>query len=140
MDIKACCFFGSEEMTLKHFSRIKNVFIREVLLAYELGYRVFISGYEPGFETFAAFELLEMKKYYPEIKLHIYLARTNTDEIHMRNNKLNKLIIAADLHRYIRHDDIDTAFNMRNKYILSKCDYCIAHGAMITNDVYVVYV
>ena len=67
---KSCCFSGHRHLGLD-FSRqeLKNVIVGLI----EEGYKIFIVGGALGFDTEVAIAVLQLKKKYKDIKLHIYV-------------------------------------------------------------------
>lgn len=70
---KACFFSGHRTIPSEHIEKLKVLLNKEIGFYISLGINTFITGGAIGFDTLAAYAVLEYKKINPEIKLYIYV-------------------------------------------------------------------
>lgn len=90
----------------------------------------FITGGAIGFDTIAAYTILELKKSYPQIKLHLYLPCTDQAKNWRKSdiNAWNDILKQADSHKYIfNHTYMSGCMQMRNRAMVTDSKYCIAY-------------
>lgn len=70
---RSCCFTGHRALPKDLIPEIKALLKSEIITLIEKGYTDFYAGGALGFDTLAALSVLELKKDYPHIKLHIIM-------------------------------------------------------------------
>ena len=90
-----CCFTGHRALS-RDFS--VDTLKRGIFYLVNQGIDTFICGGAKGFDTVCALEVLEAKKFFPQIKLHIYAPCNNqTDGWKLRDKMTyNKILRKAD--------------------------------------------
>lgn len=130
--IKNRCFFtGHRYISLQDTAYIKSEIIR---LCEELinnhNVNTFIAGGALGFDTIAALTVLELKKKYPHIKLHLYFPCTDqTKKWTERQKELwEKIKCDADNYRYITNSEyVNGCMQLRNRAMVEDAYYGIAY-------------
>ena len=128
--INSICFTGHRYIR-EDFDEVR--FKKIVYASIIKGFDTFICGGALGFDTYAAEEILKMKKNFPHIKLHLYLPCNNqnshwdlADRV-----KYNKIIRLAD---YVDMPDIpyyDGCMRARNYKMVDNSSVCFCY---LNND------
>lgn len=90
----------------------------------------FITGGALGFDTIAAYAILELKEIYPTIKLHLYLPCTDQTKKWRQTdiNRWQDILERADSHKYIfNHTYMNGCMQLRNRAMVNDSKYCIAY-------------
>ena len=90
----------------------------------------FITGGALGFDTLAAMVILELKKDYPHIKLHLYFPCTNQSVKWTAYDKKmwESIKLMADDYKYISDMPyISGCMQLRNKAMVDDAQYCVAY-------------
>lgn len=90
----------------------------------------FINGGALGFDTIAALVIIELKKYYSHIKLHMYYPCTNQAERWKSYDKKiwDSIKLLADDYKYISDMPyVSGCMQVRNKAMVNDAQYCIAY-------------
>ncbi len=128
---KTCFFTGHRIIPTQQIDYIKSEIERIASQLIETEHVTnFITGGALGFDTIAAYTVLELKEKYPQIKLHLYLPCTDQskkwrkDDIYRWNDILNK----ADSYQYIfNHTYMNGCMQMRNRAMVNSSKFCIAY-------------
>ena len=123
------CFTGHREIPPKELSAVSEKLKYTIVSCIEKGYRRFIAGGAPGFDTLAAQTVLELKKDYPNIELHLALPYPD-------QAKSLSEAEAAEYERII--SEADSVFNVsdhyfrgcmqkRNRYLVDQSSLCICY-------------
>lgn len=126
---KICCFTGhralprSAEKEL--FARIENT-LRNLII--NEGYVHFRAGGAIGFDTIAAISVLNLKKEFPHIKLHLILPCKDQDRYMNRFEKrfYRYTIDNADSVTYIQDRYSNGVMARRNRALVDGSDICVA--------------
>ena len=126
---KICCFTGSRDIKeidpKKIFSELEKVLIG---LIENEDYIDFRAGGAVGFDTIAAFCVLELKKRYPNIKLHLMLPCKNQEKYFDAKERqfYETILERADSHIYIQEQYTDGVMFKRNRALVDGSDLCVA--------------
>lgn len=128
---KSCFFTGHRVIPPSEKNQIRQ---KVITLCTELiehyGVTDFIAGGALGFDTLAALSVIELKKQYPKIKLHLFLPCTDQ---HSRWTAYQKQIwksikLAADDYRYITNTTYVTGcMQLRNRAMVESAQFGIAY-------------
>ena len=131
-DYKKSCFFtGHRIIPYAQADRIRLTTRRFCIdLIENYGVTDFIAGGALGFDTLAEIVVLDLKRIYPQIKLHLYLpcrnqfAKWNKKDIEIWKRILNE----ADDYRYITDSNYVTGcMQLRNHTMVRDAYYGIAY-------------
>lgn len=132
MDREFSCFFTGHRMIEKIKEPLIKKRVKEHIknLVEDKGVTDFIAGGAYGFDTICAKAVIEMKKEYPFIKLHLYLPCY--DQMSRWSSKLQyegRMIMSyADEKIYITEGKYVTGcMHLRNKRMADDAMYCIAY-------------
>lgn len=126
------CFFTGHRL----IANAKIEYLKNKIMIYALklieNYNVtnFITGGAIGFDTLAAYTILDLKQIYPQIKLHLYLPCTNQTHNWRKIDidRWNDILMRADSHRYVYNDlYITGCMQLRNRTMVRDAEYCIAY-------------
>lgn len=128
---KACFFTGHRIIPYEQADKIRFTTRKFCIdLIENHGVTDFIAGGALGFDTLAEGVVLDLKRVYPQIKLHLYLpcrnqfARWNKKDIEMWKRILNE----ADDYRYITDSNYVTGcMQLRNREMVRDAYYGIAY-------------
>ncbi len=130
MKDKTCCFTGRRKLDDLDKSKINNLLIKEIELLIKNEYKIFLVGGAIGFDTIAAIAIINLKKKYSDIKLHLvipcpeYTKNWNADAMLLFTNIKNscdKIIYTSD--RKIRGSN-----HIRNRFLIDNSSVCIAYN------------
>ena len=131
-DTHTACFFTGHRIIPSDSRR--NIYnqVREICikLITENNVKDFICGGALGFDTLAANLIIELRKEYPHIQLHLYFPCTNQIERwSMYNKKIWESIrLLADDYRYISDMEyVSGCMQLRNKAMVNDALYGIAY-------------
>ena len=126
---KICAFTGHRIINAKHVSTLpqKLDLLLEKLIAD--GYTDFRAGGAMGFDTAAALKVLEKKKKYGFIRLHLYLPCHGQEKGWSPNSKraYYHIIKQADSVRYCSESYYDGCMHKRNRQMVDGSDICVAY-------------
>ena len=131
-DYKKACFFTGHRIIPNAQADIIRTTTRRfcIDLIENHGVTDFIAGGALGFDMLAEKVVLDLKRVYPELKLHLYLpcrdqfAKWNKKDIEMWQHILNE----ADDYRYITDGDYVTGcMQLRNREMIRDAYYGIAY-------------
>lgn len=129
--LKSCFFTGhriiANEDKPQLRNKLKNVCMH---LIENEGVTRFISGGALGFDTIAAETVLDLKKRYPNISLHLYLPCTNQTARWRASDvdKWNKIKTLADEYKYIVNMPyIAGCMQLRNKAMVNDAKFAVAY-------------
>ena len=123
------CFTGHREIPSNEIStvseRLKNVIVDCIAN----GYRRFFAGGALGFDTLAAKIVLELKREYPDIELH--LALPYPDQAKSRSEaevaKYDRIKSEADSVVYVSDHYFRGCMQKRNRYLVDQSSICICY-------------
>jgi uncharacterized phage-like protein YoqJ len=122
----ACCFTGHRTVGNDLDNKRLDFVIRKLI---ERGVDTFICGGALGFDTIVEQKILELKKEFSQIKLHMYLPCNNQTSkwSFMQKMTYNKILSHAD---YVDMPDkpyFDGCMKIRNFKMVDNSAYCIAY-------------
>jgi len=125
---KECCFTGHREF-YEEKGRLSAALTKLLRSLIEKGYDTFRVGGAMGFDMFAADEVLEMKKEFPHIQLHIYVPCLDQNKHYPQEQKKRYLeqINAADKIFCISQKYYSGCMQKRNRALVDGADFCIAY-------------
>lgn len=125
-DKNVCCFTGHRTVGA-NFDEKKFDYILRKLIG--MGVDTFICGGALGFDTLAAKKILELKKEFGSIKLHIYAPCNNQAERWSFMQKLtyNKILDKADYVDMPKRGYFDGCMKERNFKMVDNSAYCVAY-------------
>ena len=129
MDRKICCFTGHRHIPhdiILHLPEKLDSLIDELIAS---GYREFRCGGAQGFDTIAALKVLEKKKVYPEIKLHLFLPCRDQTRGWSENAKRAYSIVLerADSVCYASENYTSHCMHARNRAMVDGSALCVAY-------------
>ncbi|MGM9937012.1 MAG: SLOG family protein [Candidatus Ornithomonoglobus sp.] len=140
-DFKKSCFFTGHRI-ISNEEKPDIIYMTKKLcvqLIEKHGVRHFISGAAMGYDTLASNVVLDLKKDYPDIMLHLYLPCHDQSQRWKPAYKAewDKLILRADEKKYI-HDGnyIDGCMQLRNTAMINDAYYGIAFCKRSTGGTY----
>lgn len=126
---KTCCFSGHRNIPENEYIELKKALRELVGIFAKRGIIYFGCGGARGFDLLAAETVLEMKKYYPEIKLiMVYPFRNQTQFWNIRDTETyNSIKKQCDKQVYISEQYTSNCMIMRNKHLVNNSRYCICY-------------
>lgn len=129
MDSKICMFTGHRQMDASDAVAIPGALdsLLEELVA--KGYTDFRCGGAQGFDTVAALKVLEKKKSYPQIKLHLFLpCKDQADGWSERARAVYFTVLErADSVKYICESYTHGCMHARNRAMVDGSALCVAY-------------
>ena len=126
---KICMFTGHRIINARHVSTLPGRLdeLLEKLIA--CGYTEFRAGGAIGFDTVAALKVLEKKKKYGFVKLHLFLPCRNQEKGWKENSKRAYYYVLqnADSIRYCSEEYTDGCMHKRNREMVDGSNLCVAY-------------
>lgn len=125
-----CSFTGHRTIQIKHRLNIKEAIARHIDMAYNEGCRDFYSGAAIGFDTLAAFEVLNYKKIHSDVRLILLIPCIDQDSKwnEEQRNDYKKLLMLADDVIYVSDSPYyDGCMQKRNRELVERCKILIAY-------------
>lgn len=126
---KICMFTGHRIINAKHVSTLPKRLddLLEALIAE--GYTEFRAGGAIGFDTVAALKILEKKRKYGFIKLHLFLPCHDQERSWRENARRAYYYVLknADSMRYCSEEYYDGCMQKRNRQMVDGSDLCVAY-------------
>ena len=109
--------------------RVTEAIDRAIEQVIAAGVTEFRAGGAMGFDNFAALKIINLKKKYPYIKLHLYLpCRDQTRGWPEREKEYYEYILScADEIFYASQEYVKGCMHLRNRMMVKGSDYCIAY-------------
>lgn len=126
---KVCSFTGHRQIPLSELPLIKKRLYDTVLELCERGTVEFIAGGALGFDTLAAEAVLEAKKLFPNIILHLILPCRN-QSLYWNDRQIEKyerIISLADKVEYISEGYTPSCMMQRNRRMIDSSSVTIAY-------------
>lgn len=126
---KTCCFSGHRNIPENEYIELKKELRELVSIFAKRGIIYFGCGGARGFDLLAAETVLEMKRYYPDIRLiMVYPCKNQTrfwnskdiETYNMIKHKCDKCV-------YISEEYTSNCLMMRNKHLVNNSRYCICY-------------
>ena len=129
MDKKICCFTGHRNIPRDIILRLPEKLDRLLDELIADGYREFRCGGAQGFDTIAALKVLEKKKTYPDVKLHLFLPCRDQTRGWSENAKRAYSIVfeRADSVCYASENYTPHCMHARNRAMVDGSDLCVAY-------------
>ena len=124
-----CMFTGHRDIRFEDVNTLP-VWLDERIEEYiALGYTDFCVGGATGFDTLAELKILEKKKKYGFIKLHLYLPCRDQDKSWTDNQKAMYRVVLehADSINYVSENYFRGCMHKRNREMVEASDVCIAY-------------
>jgi len=127
MKSQYCCFTGHRVIPEKDYRMVLENTRTEIEKLIKSGVSNFIAGGAVGFDTLCAWLVLEFKKTYPHVRLHLALpcekqAKNWSDE---EIWQYNKILDASDTITYVSYNYSKGCMYKRNRYMVDNSSYCI---------------
>lgn len=119
-----CCVTGHRTVLDKKINYVKTQLKEEAVLAIKDGYTNFISGFADGVDLYFSEIIIELKKYYPEIKLAA--AIPYRDRVKTPNKQFQQLILQCDFIKVISEKYFNGCFMKRNRWMVENTGRVIA--------------
>ncbi len=129
MKRKTCCFSGHRNIPDNEYLELKKALRELVSILVKRGIIYFGCGGARGFDLLAAETVLEMKRFYPDIKLiMVYPFRNQTRFWNNKDTEIYNIIKAqSDKQVYISEEYTNNCMMMRNKHLVDNSRYCICY-------------
>ena len=124
-----CCFTGHRDIDLRHSKCLAAVMDDTVERLIAAGVTVFRAGGALGFDTVAALKVIEKKKKYPNIALHLYLPckdqSKNWEDYSV--GVYNFVLSQADEINYTTETYRRGCMLLRNRQLVNGSDFCVSY-------------
>lgn len=126
--VSSCCFSGHRELPIEKLGYISGMLEKCIEKLAEEGCEEFISGGALGFDLLAAEAVLKKKKTYTKIRLVMALPCHNQHEkwSAFQKARYERILEQADEIVYLCENYVTGCMQLRNKYMVDRCDLCIA--------------
>lgn len=126
---RTCCFTGHRAVTDYESENIIQELYKTIPRLITKGIVYFGSGGALGFDMLAAQVVLDLKKYYPQIKLIMVYPCKNQTEFwnEWDKNKYNKIKNECDKYVYIAEEYDSMCMHRRNRHLVDNSKYCICY-------------
>ncbi len=123
-----CCFTGHRDIPLSRLDEVKDTLKREITALIENGYTRFVAGGAIGFDTLAAKSVLELKKDFTHITLHLVLPCHGQDKYWTDEQKAEYVHILdnADSNEYVSQSYTRYCMHERNRKMVDMSSAVIA--------------
>ncbi len=127
--MKACMFTGHRGICARDVKSLPKWLDEQIESLIEQGYTDFCAGGAVGFDTFAALEIIEKKKKYGFVKLHLYLPCRAQDKGWSDSFKraYRYIMSNADSVRYASETYTNWCMHKRNRDMVDASEVCIAY-------------
>ena len=128
MKNKSCCFTGHRDISPEKIPAVKKSLNDKISELIERGFSEFYNGGAIGFDLLAAETVLELKKHYPHICLHLIIPCAN----HYRSwnikdiERFHTVKEAADEVKILSPFYFNGCMQIRNRYMVDASSVCIA--------------
>ncbi len=123
-----CCFTGHRNIDRSERERLGEVLDDVVDKLCESGVTIFRAGGAIGFDTLAALKVIDKKKKYPHIKLHLFLpCKNQTDKWNGYNMQVYEFIMDnADEVTYTSEEYTKWCMLHRDRCLVKGASFCVA--------------
>lgn len=124
-----CCFTGHREINERDAELLSTVVDNAIEKLITCGVKVFRAGGALGFDTVVALKVLEKKKKYPFIKLHLYLpCPEQADSWSEENRRIySQILNSTDKVVYASQTYRRGCMLLRDRMLVDGSDFCIAY-------------
>ncbi len=129
MEGKICMFTGHRTINGRHLAGLPRRIDELLEKLISEGYTEFRAGGAVGFDTIAALKVLEKKKKYGFVRLHLYLPCHGQENGWRENLKkaYYYVIENADSVRYVSDTYVDGCMHKRNREMVDGSALCVAY-------------
>lgn len=127
MKAYTCCFTGHREIPPEKYMYIRRRLNEVIAELVKSGINRFCTGGALGFDTLAAFAVLEAKKMYPHIALTLILPWQTQSSGWASLNKANydEILAGADEVKYISEGYTPYCLMQRNRALVDESSVCV---------------
>ncbi len=124
-----CCFTGHRDIPLSKLDAVNCALKKEITALIENGYTCFVAGGAIGFDTLAAKCVLELKKNFPEITLHLALPCHGQEKYWTDGQKKEyaNILDSADSFEYVSQTYTRYCMFQRNRRMVELSSAVIAY-------------
>ncbi len=129
MKEKTCCFSGHRTIPANEINQIKELLSKTIEMLIKKGVVYYGCGGAVGFDMLAAQTIIELKKFFPQIKLiMVYPCQNQTKYWNLTDTeKYNFIKANSDKRVYISEFYNNSCMIERNKYLVNYSSYCICY-------------
>lgn len=126
---QTCCFSGHRNIPESEYIELKKQLRDVVSILAKRGIIYFGCGGARGFDMLAAETVIEMKRYYPDIRLiMVYPCRDQTRFWNNKDTEIYNIIKQqCDKYVYISESYTSNCMLLRNKHLVNNSRYCICY-------------
>lgn len=126
---RICMFTGHRNIEYRHAKTLPQQLDELLERLIEEGYTEFRAGGAVGFDTFAALKVLEKRKKYGFVKLHLFLPCQDQEKKWKENMKASYYFVKeqADTVRYISEEYHSGCMQQRNRAMVDGSELCVAY-------------
>lgn len=126
---KSCCFSGHRNISDDTLCRLHEELLKTIIDLYNEGYKCFIAGGAIGFDMLAAITVLNLKVYYPDIRLILALPCPDHTRLWSEEDKslFRRVFERADEKLFISPNYTPSCMSIRNKYMVNHSKVCICY-------------
>ena len=123
----SCCFTGHREIAPATFIYVKHKLLCVVDELIRSGITNFYAGGALGFDTVAAQTVLELKKKYTDVKLHLILpCREQANSwSYINRQTYNDLLTQAESVNYVSEHYTRFCMQLRNRELVDRSSVCV---------------
>lgn len=127
MASKSCCFTGHRVIEASKFIYVKHRLLTVIEELIGNGITDFYAGGALGFDTVAAFSVLEAKGRHSEIKLHLILPCKNQADgwSYINRENYNDILSKADSVTYVSEHYTKFCMQLRNRALVDSSSICV---------------
>jgi len=129
MKEKTCCFSGHRNIPAEKRETIYQRLKTEIKNLVQNGYTDFLAGGALGFDTLAAEAVLNLKTYFPKIRLVLILPCISQEKYWSDDDKIKyeEIKFLADEVYYTSQTYFNGCMHKRNRYLVDKSSVCICY-------------
>ena len=129
MKEKTCSFTGHRDISVFKLPVLKRALKKEITQLIGRGYELFVAGGALGFDTLAAKTVLDLKKDFPHISLHLALPCPEQDKYWTEKQKseYKDILAKADSFEYVRQSYTRYCMFERNRRMVDLSSIVIAY-------------
>ena len=126
---RTCCFTGHRRISNDEVKEVKTRLKHTISAAIDQGYLYFGAGGALGFDTLAAFTVLELKKKYPYIKLILVLPCINQTKGWSKKDVevYEQIKSRCDKYVYTSENYFNGCMQKRNRHLVDNSSLCVCY-------------
>jgi uncharacterized phage-like protein YoqJ len=127
--MKGCSFTGHRTVALRDLEGVKQLLALTVERAYNAGIRDFYSGGALGFDTLAAYAVMEFREKHPDVRLIMLLPCRDQDKLWsaQQRKKYAEMLSLADCIEYVSESYDGECMRRRNAELVSRARLVICY-------------